>query len=94
MGMRVSDTIGLLDTKFLEFPTFADSVGEASHVVMVRNGSRLCENVLEPRMHRIVFSIVVSQRKLLVQLVSASTKLRQMFYTQIERRLFTQPGSN
>jgi len=39
-------------------------------------------------MHRIVFSIVVSQRKLLVQLVSASTKLRQMFYAQIERRLF------
>jgi hypothetical protein len=27
------------DKKFLEFPTFADSVGEASHVVMVRNGS-------------------------------------------------------
>ena len=55
---------------------------------MLTSALGLCENVREPRMHRIVFSIVVSQRKLLVQLVSASTKLRQMFYTQIERRSF------
>ena len=39
-------------------------------------------------MHRIVFSIFVSRQKLPVQLVSASTKLRQMFYRQIERRSF------
>ena len=34
------------------------------------------------------FSIVVSRQKLPVQLASAPTKLRQMFYTQIERRTF------
>src|SRR6266436_10081724 len=37
---------------------------------------------------RIVSSIVASRWKLPVQLVSASTKLRQTFYTQIERRTF------
>jgi hypothetical protein len=46
-------------------------------------GSRLCENLREPRT-----CIIVSRQKLPVQLVSASTKLRHMFYTQIERRTF------
>ena len=49
---------------------------------------RLCEKVREPRTCIIVFSIVVSRQKLPVQLVSASTKLRQMFCTQNERRTF------
>src|ERR1700726_288357 len=54
----------------------------------VRVGSRLCEKSREPRKRRIVFSIAVSRPRLPVQLVSVSMKLRQMFYTQIERRTF------
>ncbi len=42
----------------------------------------------EPRKRRIVFSIAVSRPRLPAQLVSVSMKLRQMFYTQIERRTF------
>ena len=49
---------------------------------------RLCEKSREPRKRRIVFSIAVSRPRLPVQLVSVSMKLRQMFYTQIERRTF------
>src|SRR5882757_11277178 len=49
---------------------------------------RLCEKSRESKTHRIVFSIAVSRLKLPVQLVSVSTKLRQMFYTQIERPTF------
>jgi hypothetical protein len=54
----------------------------------VSYGSRLCEKSREPRKRRIVFSIAVSRPRLPVQLVSVSMKLRQMFYTQIERRTF------
>ena len=50
--------------------------------------ARLCEKSREPRKRRIVFSIAVSRPRLPVQLVSVSMKLRQMFYTQIERRTF------
>jgi hypothetical protein len=48
-------------------------------------GSRLCETAIEPRKHRIVFSIAFFRQKLPVQLVSASTKSRRKFYTQVER---------
>src|SRR3977135_4405907 len=51
-------------------------------------GSRLCEKSREPRKRRIVFSIAVSRPRLPVQLVSVSMKLRQKFYTRIERRTF------
>src|SRR3981081_853454 len=51
-------------------------------------GPRLCEKSREPRKRRIVFSIAVSRPRLPVQLVSVSMKLRQMFYTQIERQTF------
>src|SRR5260370_31405015 len=51
-------------------------------------GSSPCENVGEPTMHRIVFSIFLSRQKSPVQFVSASTKLRQMFCRQTERRSF------
>src|SRR6202163_2993146 len=54
----------------------------------VRLGSRLWEKSRETRKRRIVFSIAVSRPRLPVQLVSVSMKLRQMFYTQIERRTF------
>jgi hypothetical protein len=50
--------------------------------------SRLCEKPLEPETYRIVFSIVVTGQKLAMQLVSASTKLGQMFYVQIEQPTF------
>ena len=53
-----------------------------------RFGSRLCEKSREPRKRRIIFSIAVSRPRLPAQLVSVSMKLRQMFYTQIERRTF------
>src|ERR1700694_6308069 len=53
-----------------------------------RFGSRLCENVHEPRMPRIVFSIAFFREKLPVQLVSASMKSRRKFYTQVRRRSF------
>ncbi len=36
--------------------------------------TRLCENAIEPTMHRIVFLIAFFRQKLPVQLVSASTK--------------------
>src|SRR6202158_3595509 len=49
---------------------------------------RLCENVHEPRMPRIVFSIAFFRQKLSVQLVSTSTKSRWKFYTQVRRRSF------
>src|SRR5450631_2765189 len=49
---------------------------------------RLCEKSREPRKRRIVFSIAVFRPRLPVQLVSVSMKLRQIFYTQIERRTF------
>jgi hypothetical protein len=42
------------------------------------------ENALEPRMRRIVFSIAFFRQKLPVQLVSASTKSRRKFYTQVQ----------
>ena len=54
----------------------------------VASGSRLCENVHEPRMPRIVFSIAFFREKLPVQLVSASMKSRRKFYTQVRRRSF------
>jgi hypothetical protein len=54
----------------------------------VRVGSRLCENALEPRMRRIVFSIAFFRQKLPVQLVSASTKSRRKFYTRVQRKSF------
>src|SRR5260370_16578074 len=47
-------------------------------------GSSPCENVGQPTMHRIVFSIFLSRQKSPVQFVSASTKLRQMFCRQTE----------
>jgi hypothetical protein len=53
--------------------------------VDVRVGSRLCENALEPRVLRIVFSIAFFRQKLPVQLVSASTKSRRKSYTQVAR---------
>src|ERR1019366_1581686 len=49
---------------------------------------RLCENVLEPRMRRIVFSISFSRQNWKVQLVFTSTKSRRNFYTQVERQSF------
>src|ERR1700682_1752594 len=54
----------------------------------VRSGSRLCENSLEPRTRRIVFSIVFSQEKSPVRSVSTTTNLRQKFYAQVQRRSF------
>jgi hypothetical protein len=48
----------------------------------------LCENSLEARTRRIVFSIVFSQEKSPVQSVSTTTKLRQKFYAQAQRRSF------
>ena len=48
--------------------------------------SRLCENVLEPRMRRIAFSISFSRQSWKVQLVFTSTKSRRNFYTQVERQ--------
>src|ERR1700687_945174 len=54
----------------------------------VRFQARPCENVHEPRMPRIVFSIAFFQDKLPVQLVSASMKSRWKFYTQVRRRSF------
>ena len=56
--------------------------------VKVSFGSRLCENSLEPRTRRIVLSIVFSQEKSPVQSVSTTTKLRQKFYAQVQRRSF------
>jgi hypothetical protein len=44
---------------------------------------RLCENALERRMRKIVFSITFFRQKLPVHLVSASTKSRRKFYTQV-----------
>jgi len=57
----------------------------ATHVAF---GSRLCENVLEPRMRRIAFSISFSRQSWKVQLVFTSTKSRRNFYTQVERQSF------
>src|ERR1700694_4871311 len=54
----------------------------------VRDGSSLCENSLEPRTRRIVFSIAFSEEKSPVQSVSTTTKLRQKFYAQVQRRSF------
>ena len=54
----------------------------------VQEGSRLCENVLEPRMRRIAFSISFSRQSWKVQLVFTSTKSRRNFYTQVERQSF------
>src|ERR1700730_8883164 len=51
-------------------------------------GSRLCENVREPRMPRIVFSFAFFRQKLPVQLVSTATKSRWKFYAQVGRRSF------
>src|ERR1700688_4566824 len=51
-------------------------------------GSRLCENSLEPRTRRIVFSIAFSQEKSPVQSVPTTTKLRQKFYAQLQSRSF------
>src|ERR1700694_1730059 len=49
---------------------------------------RLCENSLEPRTRRIVFSIAFSQEKSPVPSVSTTKKLRQKFYAQDQRRSF------
>src|SRR5216684_3435931 len=49
---------------------------------------RLCENSLEPRTRRIVFSIAFSQEKSPVQSIPATTKLRQKFYAQLQSRSF------
>src|ERR1700676_3891637 len=54
----------------------------------VRDGSSLCENSLEPRTRRIVFSIAFSQEKSPVQSVSTTAKLKQKFYAQVQRRSF------
>ena len=59
--------------------------GRHSHSIFV---SRLCENVHEPRVPRIVFSIAFFRQKLPVQLVSTSTKSRWKFYTQVRRGSF------
>jgi hypothetical protein len=50
--------------------------------------ARPCENPLKPRTHRIVFSIAFFQEKSLVQSGSTTTKLRQKFYAQVQRRSF------
>src|SRR5712672_2132554 len=70
------------------YPICCGIVGQCTRAPRVRNGSRLCEKSREPRKRRIVFSIAVSRPRLPAQLVSVSMKLRQMFYTQIERRRF------
>jgi hypothetical protein len=62
--------------------------GSIARKPQVRFGSRLCENAIEPRKHRIVFSIAFFRQKLPVQLVSPSTKSRRKFYTQVERYSF------
>src|SRR5882762_4160994 len=49
---------------------------------------RLCENALERRTRRIVFSIAFFRQKLPVHLVSASTKSRRKFYAQVGRLSF------
>src|SRR6267378_819249 len=54
----------------------------------VRLESRLCENVREPRMPRIVFSFAFFRQKLPVQLVSTATKSRWKFHAQVGRRSF------
>jgi hypothetical protein len=54
----------------------------------VCSGSSLCENSLEPRTRRIVFSIVFSQEKSPLRSVSTTTNLRQKFYAQVQRRSF------
>jgi len=41
---------------------------------MTRSRSRLCENVHEPRMRRVVFSVFRSRKRLPVQLIFSSTK--------------------
>jgi hypothetical protein len=53
-----------------------------------RYGSRLCENVPEPRTPGIVFSIAFFRQKLPVQLVFTSTKSRWKFYAQVRRESF------
>src|SRR5260370_22956444 len=53
-----------------------------------RKGPRLCENVRETRMPRIVFSFAYFRQKLPVQLVSTATKSRWKFYAQVGRRSF------
>jgi hypothetical protein len=60
----------------------------ASFPGALRFGSSLCENSLEPGTRRIVFSIAFSQEKSPVQSVSTTTKLRQKFYRQVQRRSF------
>src|SRR5229473_3194407 len=72
----------------LSFTAKGGYVRSFSQAAGVRYGSSLCEKSREPRKRRIVFSIAVSRPRLPVQLVSVSMKLRQMFYTQIERRTF------
>lgn len=54
----------------------------------VRFGSRLCENALEPRTLRIVFSIALCKQQLPVRLIPAATKSRWKFYTQVQRLSF------
>src|ERR1019366_6289499 len=56
-------------------------------------GSRLCENVLEPRMRGIAFSISFSRQSWKVQLVFTSTKSRGISTRKLNVRVFTQPGS-
>jgi hypothetical protein len=46
----------------------------------VRVGSRLCENVDEPRLRRIVCSIAFYSKRSTVHLIFTSTKSRQNFY--------------
>src|SRR3979490_2853379 len=75
-------------------PNFPPNVTQWSERIVeavkrdVRSGSRLCENVHEPRVPRIVFSIAFFRQKLPVQLVSTSTKSRWKFYTQVRRGSF------
>ena len=60
----------------------------AAGLLRLSRRNRLCEKSLEPETYRIVFSIVVTGQKLAMQLVSASTKLSQIFYVQIVQPTF------
>src|SRR6516225_11635295 len=56
-------------------------------------GARLCANVREPRMRRIVFLYCLLPRAATALLVFRLTKSRRTFYAQNERRIFAQPRS-
>jgi hypothetical protein len=59
-------------------------VVDLHHLLLAGLPAHLCENAIESKMHRIVFSIAFFRQALPVQLVSASTKSRRKFYTQVE----------